>query len=350
MAIKNLGRVVGENGRGIERIEKTGSQGLTDIYTIFYSDGTTSQFQVKNGESVLGNGTGDMVASVYDPQGRMCDIFEYIDEVAADTGDKKYSDKVLYHIKGSSGSDSNDGLTESTAFRTLDHFFGLLNKGHNDIRCYIEEPGTYEVSHSLICGAVVMIEAKVSGVIINFTDTERGVELYNSILTLKGLSTLAEERMQITCGTGTIKAKNSDVHIEHCICNAELSGESTSMMIVESSLSNIIAKNNSFCYVNSTSFTTTDKNCIRIEFNSTCSLAGSLSTIVIPDSEDEAYLYVGSGSTANILQTWGSSNSTTRKSYELYYSTVNIPSGAKTAWDNKKKSINNAVFNTMSSS
>ena len=38
------------NGRGIDRIEKTGTEGLVDTYTIYYTDNTTSTYNVKNGE------------------------------------------------------------------------------------------------------------------------------------------------------------------------------------------------------------------------------------------------------------------------------------------------------------
>lgn len=57
MTTINLGRVVGqdgadgEDGRGIVSVEKTGTQGLVDTYTITYTDGTTSTFEVTNGES-----------------------------------------------------------------------------------------------------------------------------------------------------------------------------------------------------------------------------------------------------------------------------------------------------------
>lgn len=57
MATINLGRVVGqdgadgEDGRGIVSVEKTGTQGLVDTYTITYTDGTTSTFEVTNGQS-----------------------------------------------------------------------------------------------------------------------------------------------------------------------------------------------------------------------------------------------------------------------------------------------------------
>ncbi len=42
--------IQGETGIGIESIEKSGSEGLVDIYTITFSDGTTSTFAVTNGK------------------------------------------------------------------------------------------------------------------------------------------------------------------------------------------------------------------------------------------------------------------------------------------------------------
>lgn len=46
----NLGCIKGETGNGILKIELTKSDGLVDIYTIYYTDGTTSTYTVTNGE------------------------------------------------------------------------------------------------------------------------------------------------------------------------------------------------------------------------------------------------------------------------------------------------------------
>lgn len=59
--------VDGDDGRGIVTIEKTATVGLVDTYTITYTDGTTSTFTVTNGQN--GSGSGDMMASIYDPNG-----------------------------------------------------------------------------------------------------------------------------------------------------------------------------------------------------------------------------------------------------------------------------------------
>ena len=57
MTTLNLGRVVGqdgEDGRGIVSITKTATVGLVDTYTITYTDGTTSTFDVTNGQDGTG--------------------------------------------------------------------------------------------------------------------------------------------------------------------------------------------------------------------------------------------------------------------------------------------------------
>ena len=48
----------GQSGRGISSIEKTDSQGLIDVYTIYYTDGTTSTFLVTNGADGSAQGQG----------------------------------------------------------------------------------------------------------------------------------------------------------------------------------------------------------------------------------------------------------------------------------------------------
>lgn len=39
----------GENGNGIQRIEKTSTSGLTDTYTIYFTNGETFEYQIVNG-------------------------------------------------------------------------------------------------------------------------------------------------------------------------------------------------------------------------------------------------------------------------------------------------------------
>lgn len=71
----------GATGNGISSIAlKSGTHapGTSDIYTITLTDGTTFDFAVYNGAN--GQGAGDMLASVYDPQGKHQDVFKYVDD------------------------------------------------------------------------------------------------------------------------------------------------------------------------------------------------------------------------------------------------------------------------------
>lgn len=75
----------GDPGSSIDRIERTsgtGAAGTTDTYTIYLTDGKSSTFQVYNGAD--GIGSGDMLKSVYDPQGKNTDVFKYVDDKIAD--------------------------------------------------------------------------------------------------------------------------------------------------------------------------------------------------------------------------------------------------------------------------
>lgn len=70
----------GSSIQSIVRTRGTGAPGTTDTYTITLTDGTTTTFQVYNGAD--GDGSGDMTAAVYDPQGKAQDVFAYVDSKA----------------------------------------------------------------------------------------------------------------------------------------------------------------------------------------------------------------------------------------------------------------------------
>lgn len=52
MAKTLIGNVKGKDGRGISKIEKTATTGVVDTYTITYTDGTRSTYEVKNSDGV----------------------------------------------------------------------------------------------------------------------------------------------------------------------------------------------------------------------------------------------------------------------------------------------------------
>ena len=71
----------GATGNGISGIAlKSGNHapGTSDVYTITLTDGTTYDFAVYNGAN--GAGAGDMLASIYDPQGKRTDVYKYVDD------------------------------------------------------------------------------------------------------------------------------------------------------------------------------------------------------------------------------------------------------------------------------
>lgn len=65
--VLNFTQVKGEQGNGIASVVRTGGTGAAgsvDTYTITFTDGTTTTFNVYNGQD--GTGTGDMTKAVYD--------------------------------------------------------------------------------------------------------------------------------------------------------------------------------------------------------------------------------------------------------------------------------------------
>ena len=78
---EQLETLKGEDGASIQSITRTsgtGAAGTTDTYTVTLTDGSTTTFNVYNGAD--GEGAGDMLKSVYDPQNKNTDIFAYIDD------------------------------------------------------------------------------------------------------------------------------------------------------------------------------------------------------------------------------------------------------------------------------
>lgn len=88
----------GDPGNSIQSITRTagnGEPGTTDTYTITFTDGSTMAFYVYNGKD--GVGSGDMAASVYDPQGKATDIFKYVDDVLTTIPNPDVSGQIGTH-------------------------------------------------------------------------------------------------------------------------------------------------------------------------------------------------------------------------------------------------------------
>lgn len=52
MARTLIGNIKGKDGRGISKIEKTATTGVVDTYTITYTDGTKSTFEIRNSDDI----------------------------------------------------------------------------------------------------------------------------------------------------------------------------------------------------------------------------------------------------------------------------------------------------------
>jgi hypothetical protein len=52
MARTLIGNIKGKDGRGISKVEKTATTGVVDTYTITYTDGTKSTFEIRNSDDI----------------------------------------------------------------------------------------------------------------------------------------------------------------------------------------------------------------------------------------------------------------------------------------------------------
>jgi len=125
----------GKDGATVQSFERTsgnGSPGTTDTYTLTMTDGSSFEVFVYNGAD--GEGSGDMTSTVYDPQGKKQDIFQYVDEKLKDIDPDVTADEVTFadgetfqqkydngELKGGDGKPGKDGtsvtvssVTEST--------------------------------------------------------------------------------------------------------------------------------------------------------------------------------------------------------------------------------------------
>lgn len=128
-------------------------------------------------------------------------------DVAKKVSVKAKTEAFRYYVK-KSGNDENDGKTEDTAFQTMDKFFSLLNEGNSEIRCYITEPGVYDVSCNLFNFVALHITGSVDGVILNFTedDWSDGIVFYNSHINLQNLTFRAyNEGVRFESGVTTLE-------------------------------------------------------------------------------------------------------------------------------------------------
>ena len=122
----------GATGNGISGIAlKSGTHapGTSDVYTITLTDGTTFDFAVYNGAN--GTGAGDMLASIYDPQGKHQDVFKYVDDAIGAIPTPDVSAQIKAHNESETAHPYIRGLIP-TKTSQLDNDSGYLTQ-HQDI-------------------------------------------------------------------------------------------------------------------------------------------------------------------------------------------------------------------------
>lgn len=130
----------GATGNGISGIAlKSGTHapGTSDVYTITLTDGTTFDFEVYNGAN--GQGAGDMLASVYDPQGKHQDVFKYVDDAIGAIPTPDVSAQIKAHNESATAHpDIRNKIPTKTS--QLDNDSGFLTQ-HQDISNKLDKTG-----------------------------------------------------------------------------------------------------------------------------------------------------------------------------------------------------------------
>lgn len=130
----------GATGNGISGIAlKSGTHapGTSDVYTITLTDGTTFDFAVYNGAN--GQGAGDMLASVYDPQGKHQDVFKYVDDAIGVIPTPDVSAQIKAHNESKTAHPYIRGLIP-TKTSQLKNDSGYLTQ-HQDISGKLDKTG-----------------------------------------------------------------------------------------------------------------------------------------------------------------------------------------------------------------
>lgn len=139
----------GDPGNSIQKIERTsgtGAPGTTDMYTVTLTDGSVGgTFSVYNGAN--GQGAGDMLISIYDPQGKATDIYQYTDDAVANiqADDVTFADGETFQQKydagelvGPPGADGAQGIDGAAATITV----GTVTTGEAGTSATVTNSGT----------------------------------------------------------------------------------------------------------------------------------------------------------------------------------------------------------------
>ena len=76
--------------------------------------------------------------------------------------------QTVIYLDDANGSDDNDGLTASTAFKTLDKAISCLNSISSALRIEFLSTGTYDCSYDVISGCFLHFRAEAPNIVVNF--------------------------------------------------------------------------------------------------------------------------------------------------------------------------------------
>lgn len=161
---EQLEALTGPSGSSIQSIVRTsgtGAAGTTDTYTVTLTDGSTTTFQVYNGAD--GEGAGDMLKSVYDPQNKNTDIFAYVDDAVGAIAIPETPDLDNYALK--TEIPSIEGLATETY---VDNAVDNIEPGTPIVTATSTDGVTYTAA---VDGMDSMIVGKEIMLIPNYTST-----------------------------------------------------------------------------------------------------------------------------------------------------------------------------------
>ena len=137
----------GPTGNGIASIEKTGTSGLVDTYTITYTDGNTTTFTVTNAKSIS-NITKTGSAGLVDTYRITYNDGTYFDYVVTNGQDGEVTEEELQDIYSQMSSELEDSTLTGTSIDTTDSAYwkAELELAGNTYQEVIEAVAGTEVS------------------------------------------------------------------------------------------------------------------------------------------------------------------------------------------------------------
>lgn len=131
-------------------------------------------------------------------------------------GNKNVLVSNRYYINSQLGDDNFDGLTQLTAFKTLDRFFEIANS-QNDVRGYITNSDTYEVHNiSVFSNVNLHLQDLVGNSIINFNTDERDVAVYGGHWNIGVETNLTTDTLTLQVNGG-----NNFIYFDDCFLVAK---------------------------------------------------------------------------------------------------------------------------------